>query len=132
MQRSARLDGMNPQPIILIADDDPAIAQLAQFSLRDEGFEVVTAGNGSEALALEDEVSPDLILLDLEMPGLDGASVFRELRARRHNEPVLIISAHGARRAARTLGAQDALDKPFDPDELVERVRAALRDAASA
>lgn len=112
-----------PRPIVLVVDDDPAIARLVSLCLGDD-FEVVTANDGSEALMREEEFHPDAIVLDLEMPGIDGPSLYRELRRRGETEPVLILSAYGARRIARELGAEDAMEKPFVPDELLRRVRA--------
>jgi DNA-binding response OmpR family regulator len=123
MRSTTPAERKSSRPVVLVVDDDPAITKLVSLCLRDEDFEVVTACDGSEALVREDEVQPDAIVLDLEMPGMDGASLFRELRTRGETEPVLILSAYGARRVARELGAEDAMEKPFDPDELVSRVR---------
>jgi DNA-binding response OmpR family regulator len=116
---------MKPQQTetVLVVDDDPAISHLITVYLEDQGITVATAGDGLEAIEREDEVHPCVIVLDLELPRMDGPTFFRQIRSRGSQEPVLILSAYGAKRMARELGAEDALDKPFDPDELVRRVR---------
>ena len=107
---------------ILIVDDDPAITQLITAELTDEGFDVMTATNGQEALARVAESLPDGIVLDLEMPVMDGRACFRALRARGVTTPVLLLSAHGAVSAQHELGADDAMNKPFDPEQLSAHV----------
>lgn len=111
-------------PTVLVIDDDAAITRMLRLTLRDGGFEVTTAANG--ALALEqitDEHMPDAIVLDLEMPVMDGRSFYRALRSRGIDVPVLVLSAYGARTAQRELGANAYLNKPFNPEELVSQVR---------
>lgn len=114
-----------PQRAILIVDDDAALRRMLRLTLRDGGFDVRLAENGREALiSVADEV-PDAVVLDLEMPVMDGREFYSELRRRGIDVPVLIVSAHGARAAGRDLGTP-AMDKPFDPEELVTAVRRLL------
>ena len=117
---------------ILVVDDDPAIRTIVEIALKAEGFTVITARDGEEALALAPETRPDLVLLDVMMPRLDGLDVCRMLRARRETRYVCIIlvtakSSVDDKVEGLRAGADDYLTKPFDPHELVERVRVALR-----
>jgi len=114
---------------ILVVDDDPPSVKMTAFLLREEGYEVLTSPNGREALRLLEREKPDLILLDVMMPGLDGFATLREIRARYHI-PVIFLSAKGEtvdRVAGLELGADDYLAKPFEPAELLARVKAVLR-----
>ena len=104
------------------------MVRLLSFLLGDDGFEIVTAGNGVEALERVDEDGPDGIVLDLNMPMMDGATFFTKLRARGFTMPVLILSADGAARAARALGADAALDKLGDIVSLGARMRVLIED----
>lgn len=116
---------------ILIADDDRPSLKMTAFLLREEGYTVFTADNGREALRMIDEKAPDLLVLDVMMPGMDGWEVTRHLR-RTTNLPILILSAKGEtsdRVFGLDLGADDYLAKPFEPSELLARVRAVLRRA---
>ena len=108
---------------VLVIDDDPAVNRLMGMSLRLHGFDVASASNGIAGLDKLDATHPDLIILDLEMPLMDGRTFFRELRARGDHTPVLIASAHGARAAALELRAEGYIDKPFHPDDLAHKVR---------
>ena len=96
-------------------------------TLSDEGYRVALASDGEEALRLASEMHPDAIVLDLEMPRLDGRAVFRELRQRGVRAPVIILSANGAHVARQELAAEAAMDKPFDPFELLRRLQRLLR-----
>ncbi len=107
---------------ILVIDDDPVVRRLVALTLSDEGYGVHTASNGAEALQVAAKTAPDAIVLDLEMPELDGRACFAELRSRGFTAPVLVLSAYGAHRARLELGADAALDKPFDPFELLRRL----------
>jgi two-component system KDP operon response regulator KdpE len=122
---------VSTQPLVLVADDEPRITKLVSLALRDEGFRVVTASGGEEALARAEEVRPDIVLLDIVMPGMDGIEVMRQLREHRP-VPVILLTARGST-AEKTkgldLGADDYVAKPFDLDELAARVRAVLRRA---
>ena len=114
------LPGLNP---VLVVDDDPALLQLVAATLQDEGFGVLTAANGAEALQLVDNDAVCAIVLDLEMPIMDGRTFFRELRARGMQTPVLLLSANQPRMARREIGADAALEKPFEPYLLAHQLR---------
>ncbi len=122
---------------ILIADDEPNQLELLSFNLEQAGFEVMTAGDGQQALQRAREDHPDLVILDWMMPHLSGMDVCRNLRARDETKwlPIIMLSARGEE-GDRTLGldngADDYLTKPFSPRELVSRVKALLRRASPA
>ncbi len=123
---------MKSQPLVLVADDEPRITKLVAVTLSDEGFRVVTAGSGEEALRKAEEMRPDIVLLDIVMPDLDGIEVMRQLREWRA-VPVILLTAKGAtadKAKGLDLGADDYVAKPFHPDELAARVRAVLRRSA--
>ena len=104
---------------------------MTAFLLKEEGYAVFTADNGQDALRLIDEKTPDLVILDVMMPGMDGWEVTRQLR-RSTNLPIIILSAKGEtsdRVFGLDLGADDYLAKPFEPSELLARVRSVLRRA---
>lgn len=111
---------------VLIVDDDAALLRMLRLTLRDGGFEVRVAEDGRTALESVATRMPDAVVLDLEMPVMDGREFYQELRSRGIEIPVIIVSAHGAKTARRELGADAALDKPFNPDELVSAVRELL------
>jgi two-component system, OmpR family, KDP operon response regulator KdpE len=119
---------------ILVVDDEPQILRSLRTTLASHGYEVQTAATGEEALAAVDGRLPDLVVLDLVLPGLSGLEVCRRLRAR-SSLPILVLSARGDERdkvAALDLGADDYLTKPFGVNELLARIRAALRRAVGA
>ena len=123
---------MKSQPLVLVADDEPRITKLVAVTLGDEGFRVVTADGGEEALRKAEEIRPDIVLLDIVMPDLDGIEVMRQLREFR-SVPVILLTAKGStadKAKGLDLGADDYIAKPFHPDELAARVRAVLRRAA--
>jgi DNA-binding response OmpR family regulator len=107
---------------VLIVDDDRNLTNLVSTLLRSYGFEVVSAADGESALATLDSQAIDAVVLDLRMPGMDGRTVFKEMRARGHTTPVLIASAFGARPAQQELGAEGSIEKPFDPEALADAV----------
>lgn len=109
---------------VLIIDDDDALVRMLRLTLRDGGYHVDSASNGQDALDHLDASQADIIILDLEMPVMDGRMFYRELRARGNYTPVLILSANGARRAYLELGAQSYLQKPFAPRDLLGAVEA--------
>ena len=114
---------------ILVVDDEPKIASLARDYLEHAGFAVLTAGEGHGALALARSRRPDLVILDLGLPGMDGLDVARQLR-REGDVPIIMLTARtdeADRIAGLELGADDYVTKPFSPRELVARVRAVLR-----
>ncbi|MGH2706427.1 MAG: GGDEF domain-containing response regulator [Actinomycetota bacterium] len=119
---------------VLIADDDPDIIRFVQISLDLEGYEIFTAGDGEEALREVREHVPDLVLLDIMMPRLDGFEVCRRLRSDPRTAMVSVImltakSLSADKLVGLTAGADDYIIKPFDPVELVARVRSTLRRA---
>ena len=114
---------------ILIVDDDYNIAELISLYLTKECFETKIVGDGEEALRVFPEFQPNLILLDLMLPGIDGYQVCREVRAKA-NVPIIMLSAKGEifdKVLGLELGADDYMIKPFDSKELVARVKAVLR-----
>ncbi len=115
---------------ILVGDDDPEILGLLRRGLAYEGYAVDAAANGTEALARAREKEPDLVILDVMMPGLDGIEVSKRLREASSILPILMLTAKGTiadRVAGLDSGADDYLVKPFAFDELLARVRALLR-----
>jgi DNA-binding response OmpR family regulator len=123
---------MDAKPRILLVDDELAITEnLAPF-LERSGFEVTTREDGEQALERLDEWKPDLIILDVLMPRLDGREVLRRLRRQGNQTPVILLTQVGEaseRAMALEEGADDYLNKPFNPQELVARVRAVMRRA---
>lgn len=116
-------------PTILIADDDRKITDMLQRTLAYEGYQVVTAADGHEALAKAQAQRPDLVVLDWMMPGIDGLEVARRIRAAEAT-PILMLTARDAvedRVSGLDSGADDYLVKPFAPAELLARIRALLR-----
>lgn len=114
---------------ILIVDDDNNIAELISLYLTKECFETMIAGDGETALELADSFAPNLILLDLMLPGIDGYQVCREIRSK-SSTPIIMLSAKGEifdKVLGLELGADDYMEKPFDSKELVARVKAVLR-----
>jgi two-component system alkaline phosphatase synthesis response regulator PhoP len=114
---------------ILVVDDEPKIVQLARDYLEHAGLTVLAAGEGRAALATARSAQPDLVILDLGLPGMDGLDVARALR-KESNVPIIMLTARGEetdKLIGLELGADDYITKPFSPKELVARVRAVLR-----
>lgn len=114
---------------ILVVDDDPAISEMIGIILASDGFETAFCSDGDRALATFDDVGPDLVLLDLMLPGKDGIEICREIR-RVADTPVVMLTARSDTvDVVRGLeaGADDYMVKPFKPQELIARVRARLR-----
>jgi DNA-binding response OmpR family regulator len=117
-------------PRVLVVEDDDAIAQVLQRSLRMEGYEVKLAGDGVSALDQAHAFLPDLVILDLGLPRLDGLEVARTLRRGDDDVPILVLTARDAiesRVEGLDSGADDYLVKPFERQELLARMRALLR-----
>lgn len=114
---------------ILVVDDEDAIVQLISYNLKRAGYDVLVAANGEEGLALARTESPNLVILDLMLPGMDGFDVCKELR-KNTDLPILMLTARGEeidRVIGFEIGADDYVVKPFSPRELVGRVKAILR-----
>ena len=108
---------------VLIAEDDSGLLKVLRVRLEIEGYEVVPAQNGQEATKLMDSTNPDILLLDLLMPVMDGFEVLKELRASSHI-PVIAFSANrDLEEKALGLGANVFIAKPFDPDRIADKVR---------
>jgi CheY-like chemotaxis protein len=106
---------------VLVVDDDPRILRIFSSFLRAEGYEVATATDGADGLALLTSDPPSAVILDLNMPGLPGVDVFREARRSGYDGPIVVISADArAEQIARSLGADACLTKPFDPSDLCQ------------
>ena len=130
-KREAIRDSMS-KGRILVVDDEPVVTEVVERYLRLEGFEVATADNGEQALRLARELAPDLVVLDLMLPGIDGLEVCRSLR-QESPVPIVMLTARGEetdRIVGLELGADDYVIKPFSPRELVARIKAVLRRSA--
>jgi DNA-binding response OmpR family regulator len=117
-------------PKIMIVDDDPNIRELVRVVLKNGGFDSCEARDGRDALAQMTDANPDLCVIDLMMPNMDGYELCRNLRKYYDNLPVLMLTAKGelsAKAAGFEAGTDDYLTKPFEGDELLMRVRALLR-----
>ncbi len=124
-----------PEARLLVVDDEPSIVELLSVSLRFAGFEVATATTGADALNKVRELSPDLLVLDVMMPGLDGFAVAQQLRSAGNPVPVLFLTAKDAtedRVQGLTIGGDDYVTKPFSLEEVVARIRAVLRRTSGA
>ncbi len=124
---------MSEKKRILVADDEPRILKFLTGFLSREGFEVVTAADSSEVMAVFEESSPDLILLDIMMPHIDGFEVCRKIREI-SKVPIIILSAKNEtldKIMGLSLGCDDYLTKPFDSAELLLRIKAVMRRAAA-
>jgi two-component system OmpR family response regulator len=122
----------NSEARILVVDDEPNIVELLSVSLKFQGFEVLTATNGGQALDRAREARPDAVILDVMMPGMDGFGVLRRLRADGIDAPALFLTARDSLQdkiAGLTLGGDDYVTKPFSLEEVVARLRVILRRA---
>ncbi|MBI3949759.1 MAG: response regulator transcription factor [Acidobacteria bacterium] len=120
---------MNTRPLILVVDDEPQLLRVMRASLPARGFDVRGAASGEEALDEINKEMPDLIILDLMLPGLSGLDVCRRVREV-STAPIIVLSAKGSETdkvAALNLGADDYVTKPFGMEELLARIRAVLR-----
>ncbi|HEU4911176.1 MAG TPA: response regulator, partial [Actinomycetes bacterium] len=134
MNATQRASGAaRPEARLLVVDDEPNILELLATSLRFAGFEVMTASNGREALAEARRSRPDLVVLDVMMPDMDGFTVVRRMRGEGTTAPVLFLTARDATEdkvTGLTVGGDDYVTKPFSLEEVVARIRAVLRRTA--
>ena len=124
----------SPEAYLLVVDDEPNIRELLSASLRFAGFEVQVAADGNDALRQVTSRTPDLIVLDVMMPDMDGFTVTRRLRDKGIHAPVLFLTAKDEtsdKIAGLTVGGDDYVTKPFSLDEVIARIRAILRRAAA-
>jgi DNA-binding response OmpR family regulator len=115
---------------VLVIDDDPALVRMTRLALLSEGFAVDTAPDGLQGLEAVAAAEYDIIVLDLQMPNMDGRAFFREFRARGGTTPVVLLSAYGAQAARIELHAEAAVTKPFDPVVLIRVIRTLLPEEA--
>jgi len=119
-----------PEARLLIVDDEPNIVELLSVSLRYAGFEIMAARSGPEAVRIARTYQPDLLVLDVMMPGMDGFDVVRRLRSDGQRVPVLFLTARDSTEdkiSGLTLGGDDYVTKPFSLEEVIARIRAILR-----
>ncbi|MCL5426706.1 MAG: response regulator [Gammaproteobacteria bacterium] len=118
---------------VLVVDDEPNIVLSLEFLMEQAGFEVVTAEDGEQALARVEDTRPDLLLLDISLPGISGFDVLERLRSKEATAqlPIIMLTAHGRdveREKGMALGADDYITKPFSTQSLVEKVKALLNE----
>jgi two-component system, OmpR family, KDP operon response regulator KdpE len=119
-----------PPPKVLVIDDEPPIRKLLRMGLSAHGYEILEAPNGRISLELLEQKKPDLVILDLGLPDMQGLELLRMIRARNEGVPIVVLSSRGdeaSKVQALDLGADDYVTKPFGMDELLARMRAALR-----
>lgn len=120
----------NQEARLVVVDDEPSIRELLSASLRFSGFEVITASNGTEAIEVIVDSQPDLIIMDVMMPDIDGFTVTSRIRQEGIDAPVLFLTARDDTQdkvMGLTVGGDDYVTKPFSPEEVVARIRAILR-----
>jgi two-component system KDP operon response regulator KdpE len=111
---------------ILVVDDHPKVLRFVEIDLKLRGFKVITTTSGEEALELVKSAKPDIMLLDIIMPGIDGFAVLKELRTFTKLPVIAFSASPGNQDEARRLGANDFMNKPFDPDDMVRKIKALL------
>jgi two-component system, OmpR family, response regulator len=129
-QDATVVTGGEPEARLLIVDDEPNIRELLSASLRYAGFEVLTAADGREAVQIAERRRPDLVVLDVMLPDMDGFDVIRRLRSGARPLPVVFLTARdatGDKVTGLTLGGDDYVTKPFSLEEVLARIRAVLR-----
>src|ERR1700680_2209013 len=117
---------------VLIVDDEASLLDVLEQYLREDGFDVIRASDGPTAVELFSDRRPDLVVLDLNLPGLTGTEVLKRIRAER-DVPIIMLTARieeAARVVGLELGADDSIGKPFSPREVVARVKSVLRRTA--
>ncbi|PMB98152.1 response regulator transcription factor [Brevibacterium luteolum] len=127
---SGHLEHEDIEATLLVVDDEPNIRELLSTSLRFAGFDVISAGNGAEALRLAEQSEPDLLVLDVMLPDMDGFTVTRRLRQTGRHIPVVFLTARddtSDKITGLTVGGDDYVTKPFSLEEVVARIRAVLR-----
>ena len=120
---------MSDAQTILLIEDNEQNRYLATYLLEHAGFKIVSADSGSQALALVEELTPDTILLDIQLPGMDGYQVARELRARESLKRIIAVTSYamvGDEEKALQAGCTGYLEKPIDPDTFVSRITALI------
>jgi two-component system KDP operon response regulator KdpE len=125
---------MTSEPLVLAVDDEAGILRLVKLELSQQGFRVVTAADGEEALRVAEEQRPDIVLLDIVMPEMTGLEVMRRMREQ-SNAPIILVTAKDTdsdKVRGLEQGADDYIVKPFSPDELGARIRAVLRRSIGA
>jgi two-component system OmpR family response regulator len=122
-------------PVIMVVEDEPEIGQLLRLALDDEGYQSYWAASGRAAIRLTENVRPDLVLLDVMLPDLDGVAVAESVRKRCGDVPVIVVSAVGKpqiKQVAEQVHAADLVEKPFDMVGLLDAVRRVLAHPAGA
>ncbi len=120
------MDSKGKKQCVLVVDDHPKVLRFIEIDLKLRGFEVVTTISGSEALELVKSGKPDIVLLDIIMPGMDGFEVLKELRDFTQLPVIAFSASPGNYQDAMRLGANDFMAKPFQPDEMVKRIKVLL------
>jgi CheY-like chemotaxis protein len=108
--------------LVLVVDDHPRVLRFIEIDLKLRGYEVITTTSGEEALGLVKSKKPDIMLLDIIMPGIDGLEVLRRLRGFSRLPVIAFSASPGERDSAMHLGANDFLSKPFQPDDIVRKI----------
>jgi two-component system, OmpR family, response regulator RegX3 len=131
LPRDVRPDTYNPDnmPKVMVVEDEPSLVEALEFALVDEGFKVVSTGDGRDSLALFERECPDLVLLDLMLPNMSGTEVCKQIRAA-SSVPIIMLTARDSeidKVVGLEVGADDYVTKPFSMRELVARVKAVLR-----
>ena len=120
------INGERKKQRVLVVDDHPKVLRFIEIDLKLRGFEVLTTTSGSEALELVKSAKPDIMLLDIIMPGIDGFEVLKKLREFTQLPVIAFSASPGNYHEALRLGANDFVPKPFQPDEMAKRIKALL------
>lgn len=129
------IENSEPKKVILAVDDEESILDLLKFNTEKEGFKFLSATNGEEGLKIALEENPDLIILDVMLPRMDGLTVCRKLRQEKANMPIIMLSARGEeidKILGLEIGADDYMTKPFSTRELIARIKANFRKTENA